>query len=218
MGLSRYRYHRSLIVSSTRPLRTIMYFRFLFTLPNKSQNDSSNHATSPTSGDRTNSRSTQLRFTPTLHYYPSVDGGFPGAPTLVSGHMHWTKTIIDDIITGGRTSTIAKCSSRLLWQLCCSCALGVNFPSCNVSGPLLYLLICLLLRLPWSPMGPLLLLRFFYCRYSYLRLNYSRISGKIYGTKSILLWKFVKELYHRGVRHSCGQVGQGLFHHMALHL
>jgi hypothetical protein len=28
VGLSRYRYHRSLIVSSTRPLRTITYFRF----------------------------------------------------------------------------------------------------------------------------------------------------------------------------------------------
>ncbi len=33
--------------------KTNMYFRFLFTLPTKSQNDSSNHATSPTSGDRT---------------------------------------------------------------------------------------------------------------------------------------------------------------------
>jgi hypothetical protein len=99
--------------------------------------------------------------------------------------MHWTKTIIDDVITRGKASTIARCNSRLIWQLCCCCALEVSFPSCNVSGPLLYLLICLLLRPPWSPRGPILLLRLIYCRYSYLRLKlwsnqWKDIRNKVY--------------------------------------
>jgi hypothetical protein len=91
LGLSRYRYQRSLIVSSARPLRQTCISGFcLHCQPN--------HKMIPLTMQRRRRQAIALArvqhswdLLRLLHYYHSVDGGFQGAPKLVSGHMHWTK-------------------------------------------------------------------------------------------------------------------------------